>query len=156
MAASITRGAFVDYVEHDLADQGSLYDEDSSYGSVFVALRGKVLSRERETTPLEAMNDKKVWTTDEIKQMLATRPTAVSRGIVAIWKLQTNSEQNAGHTHESNGVGYSGAHAEFMTSLADWINKGKTLTPKQLASGRRIILRYAGQLTKIANGDLQV
>jgi hypothetical protein len=84
--------------------------------------------------------------------MLLTNDRAVERAIIAIWKKQTSSEQLAQSTQEHNHVGFTAFDAEFLSSLAERLEwKKYALTPKQLASGRKAILKYAGQLTSIAN-----
>ena len=102
------------------------------------------------------MGEKKIWKKEEIKEMLQTNDNAVIRGIVVIYSLQTEDEKKVGKTIEHNGVGFSGFDAEFMSSLAKFILKRGYLTDKQLEYGRRKIMKYAGQLTKVANGELTV
>ena len=53
-----------------------------------------------------------------------------------------------------NKIGFSGAHAEFGSSLAKQILRGKHLTSKQMFYARKIILHYAKQLSKIANKEI--
>ena len=86
----------------------------------------------------------------KIKELLDTNDRAVYRGIVAIYKLQTEEEKSCETTRVSNGVGFSAFDAEFMTSLAKDILSGRGLSPKQLAIGRNKIKRYARQLADIA------
>ena len=102
------------------------------------------------------MEEKKIWKKEEIKEMLQTNDNAVLRGIVVIYSLQTEDEKKAGETIEHNGVGFSGFDAEFMSSLAKFILSRGYLTDKQLEYGRRKIMKYAGQLAKVANGKLKV
>ena len=101
------------------------------------------------------MEEKKIWKKEEIKTMLQTNDNAVLE-IVVIYSLQTEDEKKAGETIEHNGVGFSGVDAEFMSSLAKFILNRGYLTDKQLEYGRRKIMKYAGQLTKVANGKLKV
>ena len=102
------------------------------------------------------MEAKKIWKKEDIKTLLQTNDNAVLRGIVVIYSLQTEDEKKAGETIEHNGVGFSGVDAEFMSSLAKFILNRGYLTDKQLEYGRRKIMKYAGQLTKVANGRLKV
>lgn len=102
------------------------------------------------------MEEKKIWKKEEIKTMLQTNDNAVLRGIVVIYNLQTEYEKKVGETIEHNGVGFSGFDAEFMSSLAKFILSRGYLTDKQLEYGRRKIMKYAGQLAKVANGKLKV
>ena len=102
------------------------------------------------------MEEKKIWKKEEIKKMLQTNDNAVLRGIVVIYSLQTDDEKKAEETVEHNGVGFSGVDAAFMSSLAKFILSRGYLTDKQLEYGRRKIMKYAGQLAKVANGKLKV
>jgi hypothetical protein len=93
----------------------------------------------------------RTWTITEIRALLAENDKAVARGILAIYALQTNSEQATMETSESNGVGFSGADANFLSSLAQFYQAKGFLSPKQVEIGRKRITKYAGQLVKIAN-----
>lgn len=97
----------------------------------------------------------KKWTVKEIQTMLEENPKAVVRGVVAIYELQTESEQSMGATVENNGRGYNMYDAEIMTSFADQILAGRTLTARQFDVAKRRIRKYARQLTKIANGEIR-
>lgn len=93
----------------------------------------------------------RTWTITEIRALLAENDKAVARGILAIYALQTDSEQATMETSESNGVGFSGADANFLSSLAQFYQAKGFLSPKQVEIGRKRITKYAGQLVKIAN-----
>lgn len=97
--------------------------------------------------PAKTKKDRK----QQIKDLLLTNDKAVQRGVVAIYKRQTEAEQATQATREHNGVGYSGVHAEIMSSFAQRLLRGLSLSEKQLACARKIIVRYAGQLMEIAD-----
>lgn len=97
----------------------------------------------------------KAWTKEEIKEKIATDNTWLYRGITAIYRLQTKSEQITGLTHESNGVGFNGTDANFMSSLAEQLIKRGTLSEKQTAAARKVMAKYAGQLARIANKNIE-
>lgn len=103
-----------------------------------------------------AQDEKKIWKKDEIRDLLMKSDKAVSRGLVMIYSLQTDSERNAAVTVEKNGVGFNGLDAEFLSSLAVQVIEKGGLSPKQLFFARKKILKYADQLTKISNGKIQV
>ena len=86
--------------------------------------------------------------------MLETSDKAVERGIVRIYTLQTEQEQMAQETFEFNGIGFNALDAEFLTSLAEQIQKRGYLTPRQMEFGRKRVLKYAGQLCRISNHQL--
>jgi len=97
---------------------------------------------------------KKQFHKNEIKEKLATDNRWLERGIVAIFKYQTDVEQQSEMTTDKNGVGFNGLDAEFLSSLAKQVMQGKTLSERQIEYGRKKMLKYAGQLTRIANGEI--
>lgn len=99
------------------------------------------------------MTDKK-WTKAEIKANLAASDKWLCRGLVAIFNKQTADEKVEGRTSHDNGIGFNGVDAEILTSFAmQYIERG-FLTPKQIVMARKKMLKYAGQLLKISNGDV--
>ena len=101
------------------------------------------------------------WTKEEIKSNLQTADVWVWRAIAAIYKFQTDAEQNAGMTQEDNGVGFNGPDSVILSSFARQINKWEQeqqfptpLSPRQMDIALTKILKYSGQLAKIANGEV--
>jgi len=103
---------------------------------------------------------------EQIKELLDRNDVAVWRGVVSIYQLQTEDEQQGEQTRWQNGMGFSSYDSKLMSSFAKQIiawqetdpdqRKFKSpLSPKQLPLARRIIKRYAGQLAKIANSREQ-
>lgn len=92
------------------------------------------------------------WTTEEIRSKMETDQSWLERGIVAIWKRQTRSEQDMYATVSYNNVGFTAADASYLTYAANWINSGKHLSGKHVEKSRKRMVKYAGQLAKIANG----
>jgi hypothetical protein len=102
-----------------------------------------------------AMNGKpSVWTRELIRERLEINDSWVKRGILSIFNLQTESEQASECTAEDNGVGFSGCDAELMSSFAKQLLQRGSLSPKQMGWARKKMLKYAGQLAKIANGEI--
>jgi phosphoribulokinase len=97
------------------------------------------------------LTEAKIWTTEEIKALLAESDKAVARAILAIYNRQTEDEKIVKETSASNGVGYNGVDANFMSSLAQFYQAKGFLSAGQLKYGRKAIMKYAGQLTEIAN-----
>jgi hypothetical protein len=94
------------------------------------------------------------WTKEQIKRKLATDDRWLMRGILALYRFQTAEEQRVGATTENNGMGFNGVDAEILTSFALQIQRSRYLSPKQLEIARKKMDKYAGQLTKVANGKL--
>lgn len=109
------------------------------------------------------MSDSKTWTEDEIRNNLQNYDKWVVRGIIAIYNLQTRSEQRTGSTHRLNNVGFNSADADFLSDLAKSARRSiekygrstkNALTDAQLEAGRDAILKYSGQLADVANGEI--
>lgn len=93
------------------------------------------------------------WDKTSIHMMLDANSTAVVRALRAIAALQTDDELSGHHTRHTNGVGFSKFDAPFLTDMLLQINRGRTLSPKQLAVTRNKIKRYWRQLVEIANAS---
>lgn len=93
----------------------------------------------------------KKWKKEEIRANLETDDRWLYRGIKAIYERQTADEQETSSTNCENGVGFNGADAEFMSSIAQQVIHLNFLTPKQKEIARKKMLKYAGQLARIAN-----
>lgn len=87
---------------------------------------------------------------ERVRELLKTSDNAVMRGVVAIYKRQTEEEQSYESTREENGIGFSAFDANFLSSIAKQLIAGYQLSPKQLAISRNKILRYSRQLADIA------
>ena len=81
----------------------------------------------------------------------------VGRALSILLDHQTLSEQNSLSTQEFNGVGFTGADAEFGTICANYYNQHKRLSIKQVApwiklskSGTPRIAKYHAQLNRAA------
>jgi len=96
----------------------------------------------------------KTWTRKEINGLLNTRPEAVERGIVRLYKWQTSAEKVGEHTSASNGRGFNVIWAQRGTYYARWVLSGRHLTGKHLASARKCCLIHSQQLTDFANGRM--
>jgi hypothetical protein len=95
----------------------------------------------------------KLWTREEIVELLNYNDRAVERAMVSIWEHQTAAEQERGATILNNGVGFCGWSAKNGSYYARWVKSGRHLTGKHLDKARRIALHHAGQLTRIANNN---
>ena len=97
------------------------------------------------------MTEQKTWTIEEIRELLKESDKAVARAILAIYNRQTEDEKIVKETSASNGVGYNGVDANFMSSLAQFYQSKGFLSVGQLKYGRKKIMKYAGQLTDSVN-----
>lgn len=95
------------------------------------------------------------WTKDLIRERLQTSADMVARSVHALWRAgQTEEEKQGRGTLFDNGVGFTGADAHFLSSLAEQVDQGRTLTPGQVAAARRAMMKYAGtQLPHLVTWD---
>lgn len=93
------------------------------------------------------------WTKQTIKAKLETDNRWVIRGLLAIYSRQTESEKCNGQTKEDNGIGFNGVDSTILSSFVQQWNDRNFLSPKQWVIVRKKIMKYAGQLAKIANGE---
>jgi len=94
----------------------------------------------------------KVWTKEEILNLIKTDKKAIIKFINALWEYQTAKEQSTKETIETNGRGFTHADGPFLSSIKEFYDKTGFLTPKQLKKARESMPKYATQLTKILNG----
>ena len=81
-----------------------------------------------------------------IKEQVKVDARWAIRGLLRIYEDQTAEEQNAGHTHDHNGVGFTGVDGEILSSFASQIEKGRNMSPKQMALIYKKMPKYAAQL----------
>lgn len=107
----------------------------------------------------------KVYTVDEIRDLLDRSDEAVIRGLLRIYERQTFDEQKSEFTKHDNGIGFSAADGHILSSFAKQVKKHQIdpnpryktpLSPKQMAMARARIRKYARQLCEIANQQTQV
>lgn len=98
----------------------------------------------------------KTWTKEDITSMLRQSDKAVARGVIAIYRRQTEDEKAVGETKHDNGVGFNGADARYLSYCARWAMKTGKLTGRHLEKARKAMMKYAGQLAQIANERAQV
>lgn len=98
-------------------------------------------------------NKDKVWTKEEIREKLKTNDQWVIRGLLAIYDRQTEEEQSSHATNQWNGVGFNAYDAEFMTGSVEFYKNRGFLSKKHLNAVRKALIKYSGQLARIANGQ---
>jgi len=89
-------------------------------------------------------------TIPELKRKLTKDSRWQQRAITVLYEYQTYAERDWKETCELNGVGFNGADAYILSSFAQQINAGRTLSEKQRAIASKKLPKYAGQLLRIA------
>lgn len=97
---------------------------------------------------------KRVWTEEEIRNLIQTNDTVLYRALLKLYSCQTESEREYGETTHRNGVGFNSFDAEFLTSVSEFLKHRNYLTDRQKASVRKKLVKYNKQLTRIANAGL--
>ena len=95
-------------------------------------------------------------TKDSILAIIDRNDIAVGRALLALFNRQTAEERSTAATVEQNGQGFNGVDASFGTSLAVQFRDKGSLSPRQIACGRKMLRKYAGQLAEIANAKAPV
>ena len=94
------------------------------------------------------------YTVEFIKEGLENNPSWVTKGILVLFEMQTSDEQKEGETVHPNGVGFNAFDAGILTSFAKQMMSGGNLSVKQMAIAKKKIMKYASQLTKVANNKV--
>lgn len=97
------------------------------------------------------MSAKRVWTEEEIKDLVQTNDKVLYGALRNLYACQTADEQEAGETKVYNGVGFNGVDAHFLSSVAEFLNRTGFLTEKQKIITRKKLVKYNKQLTRLAN-----
>lgn len=100
---------------------------------------------------LDEAKSKRVWTEDEIRQLVQTNDKVLYGALKHLYACQTESEKSTASTHVHNGAGFNATDAEFLTSICQGLEKYGRLTDKQKAVARKKLVKYNKQLTRLAN-----
>ena len=93
----------------------------------------------------------KVWTKPEIVELIQTNDRVLYKALKTLYNEQSESEQEDSETIESNGSGFNKVDAEFMSGIVKFLDERGFLTDKQKEVTRKKLVKYAGQLTRLAN-----
>ena len=86
-----------------------------------------------------------------VRFKLSTDEAWAKKALLKIYEFQTNEEQMRGNTLFYNGVGFNGADAEILSSLAEQFKRKGWLSPKQMAIVMRKMQKYTRQVIQISN-----
>jgi len=99
------------------------------------------------------MDTMKKWKKEEIREMIEKSDYALIKGLLRIYENQTMDEKRTESTSHDNGIGFNGSDAQFLSKMAKFFLDRGYLTGKQIEVVRKKMLKYSGQLTKIANAN---
>ena len=97
------------------------------------------------------MADKRVWTEDEIKNLVQTHDKVLYGALKKLYEKQTEDEKRDKETKENNGVGFNGPDSRFLSSVCEFLIGTGFLTDKQKVIARKKLVKYTRQLTRLAN-----
>jgi hypothetical protein len=90
------------------------------------------------------------WSEENIKNLIKNNDYMVCICIVRIYEEnQTYDEQADGVTKHYNGIGFNAYDSGFLSSLAEQFKSKDYLSEKQIAVGRKAIIKYVKQLESI-------
>lgn len=98
----------------------------------------------------------KIWSKESIRDLIETNDKMVIKSILKLYEYQTASEQTSGVAKETNGKGFNYADTPFLSGVAQVLLNGNGLSQRQLELARTSLLKYSGQLAKIANSTEEV
>ena len=90
-------------------------------------------------------------TKESIQTLLATNDRAIARALVVLFERQTEDEQEAHETRHTNHRGFNHADAKEGTRMARVVLNGRPLSTQSMERARKMLMKYAGQLARIAN-----
>jgi len=73
--------------------------------------------------------------------------------MLKIYEYQTADEQAKGCTCKYNGVGFSGAHSEIMSSLSEQYLRKGWMSPKQMKIVMKTMYHYTRQIIQVSNQE---
>ena len=88
-----------------------------------------------------------------LKAQLSSNPRQAQKALVRLYEHQTRSEQVSKSTRNLNLEGFTTVDARILTSFAEQVINGHTLSEKQLAIAYRLLPKYAGQLLHYSLAD---
>ena len=73
------------------------------------------------------------------------------KALLYIYDFQTEDEQSSQSTNHHNNMGFTGSDANILSSFAKQVISKGWLSDKQMELLRRKIIKYAGQIARVAN-----
>jgi hypothetical protein len=89
--------------------------------------------------------------TQLVKLRMADDIAFLEKCIIAVWKRQTDDEQDTEDTHEENGIGFNKGDAPILSGYADKINArgpNERLREWDFKDASKRMQKYAGQVVR--------
>jgi hypothetical protein len=85
-----------------------------------------------------------------IRAALSTDYGWASKGLLRIYDNQTADEKAVQETRVWNNIGFTGADANLLSSFAEQIRSGRSMSPKQVGLIFKKMPKYAKQLESVS------
>jgi hypothetical protein len=89
-----------------------------------------------------------------VKAKLTSNPKWAKAALLKLFSNQTSDEQTSHETKYHNNIGFTGADARWLSSLATQLRDKGYLTDKQMKVLYRKIGKYAGQIARSSNQQM--
>jgi len=86
------------------------------------------------------------YTKEFIKDKLANDVRWMERAVLLLYSLQTKDEQQSDNTIHSNGEGFNGTDARYMTWVAKYLRSGGHLSGKHIEKVAHKLPKYWSQV----------
>lgn len=101
-----------------------------------------------------------MFTKAQVRSNMALNQKWLERGILALDARQTADEKASDETIHDNDQGWNAADAKFGGYLANYIRRcrrpeGQRLSGRFVGEAREMMRKYAGQLARIANANME-
>ena len=90
---------------------------------------------------------------ERLRLMLGTNSKWAVKGLLRIFENQTSGEQEIDATVEHNGIGFTGADANILSSFAKQIADGRQMSEKQMGIIFKRMPKYAKQLEGVSRSS---
>jgi len=88
-----------------------------------------------------------------VRNKLATDERWAKAALLKIYDFQTAEEQYFGDTRQHNGVGFTGADGEILSSLSNQFKTKGCLSPKQMNIVMKKMKKYTRQIIMISDSE---
>jgi SWI/SNF-related matrix-associated actin-dependent regulator 1 of chromatin subfamily A len=95
------------------------------------------------------MNTIQITSPEQFKEVIQKDEYAIS-ALLALYAYQTTDEQISRSVKHQNGMGFNGTDGGFCSSLAQQFQRKGRLTEKQIASLKRLLPKYHGQISELS------
>lgn len=92
----------------------------------------------------------------EIAERMMTNLNWLERGVLAIDARQTSDELVSCETRHVRCHGWNKGDARYGSYVAKYLRTGRRLSGHHIAKTQRMMMKYAGQLARIASPTVQV